>query len=47
MRGYSSVALWVFLKFREIPEFAEAVDSPMLADMGRETVYCWFEMTLF
>ena len=27
------------LKNREFPEFAEAADSPMLADMGRETVY--------
>ena len=33
-----TAALWVFKKFREFPEFAEAADSPMLADMGRETV---------
>ena len=33
-----TAALWVFWK-REFPAFSEAVDSPMLAGMGRETVY--------
>ena len=34
-----TVALWVFWKAGNSLLFSEAADSPMLADMGRETVY--------
>ena len=40
-----TAALWVFKKKpREFPEFVEAADSLMLADMGRETVYVTWQL---
>ena len=42
-----TVALWVFWKARNSLLFSEAADSPMLTDMGRETVYRGSILALF